>query len=62
MSTGGLLTNSFQLLHGVSPQTPQMSTVKSIGGNGFERIGKSKWGRFRQIEEGLRVWEWGAEL
>lgn len=62
VSTGGLLTNSIQLLHGVSPQTPQMSTVKSIGGNGFERIGKSKWGRFRQIGKGLPVREWGAEL
>jgi hypothetical protein len=38
-----------------------MSTAKSIGGNGFDRIVKGKWGRFREIEQGLPVWECGAE-
>jgi hypothetical protein len=39
-----------------------MSTAKSIGGKGFDRIVKSKWGRFREIGEGLSVWECGAAL
>ena len=55
VSTGGLLTEFGLILHGVSPQKARLSTAKSIGGNGFERIVEGQVGRIQVDREGLRV-------
>ena len=49
MSTGGTTHEFVPILHGVSPQTPQMSTAKSMRGKGFEGIVKAKSAKFRRI-------------